>query len=217
MNIAIHPDRQGGRPAGRAVTGAAADPRDPGVAVRAARALMLSGSWRSVPKTGDDTTKAEYTLRVHTPAALAVLPRSAIAALTKPPPAGGCAWCVATFWAATSGGADPAPERNSFTEAFLGRSCGRCRMAHQQAEARATERTALALEADIAPAAGPLGGRIAYWSARLKLPRSVMVAAIGEALHDQARKLDPPPPPRYLRASSATWRRRPWPQGSGRR
>jgi hypothetical protein len=206
VNIAIHPDRQGGRPAGKPLTGAAASPRDPATAVRAARRLMLDGLWRTVPKTGDDLAKAEYTLRVHVPAALAVLPRSAIAGLTRRPPAGGCAWCVATFHAATSGGADPAPERSPFTETFLGGRCGRCRMVQQQAEARATERAALDVEASVAPSAGALGGRIAYWSKRLKLPREVMLAAIGEALHDQARAQDPPPP-RRPRASSGYYRR----------
>jgi hypothetical protein len=122
VNVTVHPDRQGGRPAGKPLTGSAASLKDPATAVRAARALMLSGSWRTVPKTGDDTTKAEYTLRVHTPAALAVLPRSAIAGLTRRPPAGGCSWCTATFHAATSAGADPAPSATPTPRRSLGHS-----------------------------------------------------------------------------------------------
>jgi hypothetical protein len=114
--------------------------KDPAAAVPAARNLMLSGIWRSSPKTGDALDKALYALRIHTPAALAVLPRSAVAALTRPPPAGGCSWCTATLWAAASLGADPPPPVDDHTRAFLGSQCGRCRRRHLAAEAARRER-----------------------------------------------------------------------------
>jgi hypothetical protein len=80
--------------------------KDPATAVDTARRLMLAGTWKTVPKTGDDADKAVYTLRVHTPATLTVLPRVAAAALTRPVPLGGCSWCVASFYAAASLEAD---------------------------------------------------------------------------------------------------------------
>lgn len=64
---------------------------DPDVAVPLARRLLLSGAWRTVPKQGDDTDKAQYLLRLKLPAALTVLPRSAVAALTRPPQPAGAA------------------------------------------------------------------------------------------------------------------------------
>jgi hypothetical protein len=57
--------------------------KDPATAVDTARRLMLAGTWKTVPKTGDDADKAVYTLRVHTPATLTVLPRVAAEALTR--------------------------------------------------------------------------------------------------------------------------------------
>jgi hypothetical protein len=60
--------------------------KDPATAVDTARRLMLAGTWKTVPKTGDDADKAVYTLGVHTPATLTVLPRVAAAALTGPVP-----------------------------------------------------------------------------------------------------------------------------------
>ena len=117
---------------------------DPDVAVPLARRLLLSGAWRTVPKQGDDTDRAQYLLRLKLPAALQVLPRSAVAALTRPPPAGGCSWCVATLHAAASCGADPAPEPNPYTAAFLGSMCGRCQQRQRVAEVAARERAHLA-------------------------------------------------------------------------
>lgn len=114
--------------------------RDPATAVQAARQLMLAGVWRTAPKQGDPVDKAVYTLWVRTPAALAVLGRAAVAGLTKPPPAGGCAWCVAAMHAALSFGADPPPEPNNLTRAFLGSPCGRCRVAHAAAAVAERER-----------------------------------------------------------------------------
>jgi len=122
MIVAVHPDRAGGRPVGKPLTGAAASLKDPATAVRYARHLMLDGVWRTGPVAGDDVAKAQYALRVHTLAALAVLPRSAVAGLTRPAPPGGCHWCVAAFHAATSGGVDPHPS----TTASPRCSSGRC-------------------------------------------------------------------------------------------
>jgi hypothetical protein len=114
--------------------------RDPAIAVRSARQLMLAGVWRTAPKQGDPVDKAVYTLRARTPAALAVLGRATVAGLTKPPPAGGCAWCVAAMHAALSFGADPPPELNDSTRAFLGSPCGRCRVALAAAAVAERER-----------------------------------------------------------------------------
>jgi hypothetical protein len=49
MIVAVHPDRAGGRPVGKALTGAPASLKDPATAVRYARHLMLDGVWRLFP------------------------------------------------------------------------------------------------------------------------------------------------------------------------
>jgi hypothetical protein len=118
--IAIHGARTGDRAIGKPRVASAVGPSDPAVAVPLARRLMLSGAWQVVPKTGDDVDKAAYLLRSRLPAALAVLGRAATAALTRPVPLGGCSWCVARFFAAASLGADPEPDDNEHTRAYLG-------------------------------------------------------------------------------------------------
>lgn len=133
--IVLHGDRVGDRAVGKPRVAAAASLRDPATAVTVARRLMLSDAWRSAPRTGDAVDKAWYFLRVHTPAALAVLPRSAVAGLTRPVPLGGCSWCLAAFHAALSFGADAHPPRNELTLAFLGRPCGRCSARHATSDA----------------------------------------------------------------------------------
>ena len=133
--IVLHGDRVGDRAVGKPRVAAAANLRDPQVAVAVARRLMLSDAWRSAPRTGDAVDKAWYFLRVHTPAALAVLPRSAVAAVTQPVPLGGCSWCLAAFHAALSFGADAYPPRNELTLAFLGSPCQKCSARHATSDA----------------------------------------------------------------------------------
>jgi hypothetical protein len=153
---------------------------DPDVAVPLARRLLLSGAWRTVPKQGDDTEKALYLLRVKLPAAWAVLPRSAVAGLTRQPPAGGCSWCVATVHAALSFGADPAPEPNPHTAAFLGSMCGRCQQRHRVAEVATRERAHVdqLVAAGLTPAA----------ARRLRTPGQVQAQAAAIRKLEQARR-----------------------------
>jgi hypothetical protein len=100
---------------GRIGQHAMANLRDPATAVQLAKRLLQSGAWRTVPKQGDDTDRATYLLRAKVPAALAVLPRVAVAAMTKQPPSPGCHWCWVQVLAALSFGEDPYPDRTDAT------------------------------------------------------------------------------------------------------
>jgi hypothetical protein len=131
MNIVLAGDRVGDRAAGKPRVLTAADPNDPAVAVAAGRQLVLSGIWRSAPKTGDATDKACYLVRAKTPAALAV-GRVAIGALARgAPTSGGCYWCTAKTLVDLSCGEDTYPDhRDPLVQAWLGNPCGKCRMRH---------------------------------------------------------------------------------------
>jgi hypothetical protein len=163
--VALHGDRHGRRPAGKPITGAMASPTDPATAVVLARRLLQSGAWRTVPKQGDATDKALYLLHAQVPAALAVLPRVAVAAMTKRPPSPGCHWCAAHLLAVLSFGdgqedAYP-PHDDPHTLAFLGQPCARCAARHARddqalaAMAAAAERERR-IDADVQWAGGPL-------------------------------------------------------------
>jgi hypothetical protein len=154
-------------------TTAMASPTDPATAVLLARRLLQSGAWRTVPKQDDATDKAWYLLHAQVPAALAVLPRVAVAAMTKAPPSPGCHWCWAQVLAALSFGDDPYPPHDDpHTLAFLGNPCGRCQLRHAkddaaqaaQAEGAARERQ---LDAAVQAAGGPLG----WYQAKLATDR----------------------------------------------
>src|SRR5512133_331379 len=195
--LVVHGERAGNRAIGRPRTPGLATPKDPAVAVQLARRLMLSGAWRTAPKQGDDADKAVYTLRVHTPAALAVLPRAAVAALTRPVPLGGCSWCLAAFHAALSFGADPYPARNPLTRAFLGAECRRCKARHATSDAIAAS---LALYHNLVDEGVP--------------PK---VAAVSRTREDAYRRMaeiraleqaQPPKAPRPTRTLQASGRRR---------
>jgi hypothetical protein len=117
------------------MTATVGSPTDPATAVVLARRLLQSGAWRTVPKTGDATDKAWYLLHAKVPAALAVLPRVAVSAMTKAPPPGGCHWCVAHLLAVLSFGdgqedAYP-PHDDEHVLAFLGAPCSRCAARHE--------------------------------------------------------------------------------------
>jgi hypothetical protein len=150
-------------------TTAMASPTDPATAVLLARRLLQSGAWRTVPKQDDATDKAWYLLHAQVPAALAVLPRVAVAAMTKAPPSPGCHWCWAQVLAALSFGDDPYPPHDDpHTLASLGNPCGRCQLRHAkddaaqaaQAEGAARERQ---LDAAVQAAGGPLGWYRPSW------------------------------------------------------
>jgi hypothetical protein len=181
--------------------------RDPATAVRSARQLMLAGVWRTAPKQGDPVDKAVYTLRARTPAALAVLGRATVAGLTKPPPDRGCAWCVAAMHAALSFGADPPPELNDLTRAFLGTPCGRCRVALAAAAVAERERghTAQLAAAGFRPVA----------AGRLRTPDQI--AAYTASLRSLTAATPPPAPARARRVGDPHYfTRRPWPpEGDG--
>lgn len=140
MIVQLHGERAGDRAIGRPVTAAAASLRDPATAAMMAKQLLQSGAWRTVPKQGDDTDKALYFLRVHTPAALAVLPRVAVAALTKIPPSPGCHWCAVGIQVRLSFSAETEPPRDELMLKVLGQPCSRCQVRHDMAEAFAAER-----------------------------------------------------------------------------
>jgi hypothetical protein len=175
VTVALHGDRHGDRPAGKPITAAMASPTDPATAVVLARRLLQSGAWRTVPKQGDDTDKALYLLHARVPAALAVLGRVAVAAMTKRPPSPGCHWCAAHLLAVLSfagGQEDAYPARDELTLAFLGQPCARCQARHARddqalaamAEAAKRERR---IDADVAAAGGPL----AWFEAQLPAGR----------------------------------------------
>jgi hypothetical protein len=155
MIIDFHGERSGDRAIGRPRTASVADLRDPATAALITKRLLQSGAWRTAPKTGDDTDKALYYLRVHTPAALAVLPRVAVAALTKNPPSPGCHWCAVAVQVRLSFGAETEPPRDELMLKVLGQPCSRCRVRHDMAESAAAEREHLAevAAASLSPAA----------------------------------------------------------------
>jgi hypothetical protein len=138
--IDFHGERAGGRAIGRPRTAAAANPRDPATAALLAKQLIQSGAWRTVPQQGDDTAKAWYYLRVHAPAALSVLPRVVVAALTKQPPSPGCHWCSVVVQTRLSFGAEREPAPDELLLKVLGNPCSRCRVRHAMAAAAADQR-----------------------------------------------------------------------------
>jgi hypothetical protein len=129
--VVLHGDRIGDQAVGRPRTLTVASRNDPTAAVADGRQLVLSGAWRRSPKTGDPTDKAEYLVRVKTPAALSV-GRTAIGALARgAPTAGGCYWCTAATLARLSCGEDTYPDhRNPLVQAWMGNPCGKCRIRH---------------------------------------------------------------------------------------
>jgi len=146
--------------------------RDPAVAVPLARRLVQSGTWRTVPKTGDGTDKAQYLLRVRLPAAWAVLPRVAVAAMTKRPPSPGCHWCWVQVLAALSFGDDPYPARTDHLLAFLGDPCRRCQARHQTDDAvQAALADAAERERQTDAAVEAAGGPLAWYRATLPAAR----------------------------------------------
>jgi hypothetical protein len=157
---------------GRIGQHAMANLRDPATAVQLAKRLLQSGAWRTVPKQGDDTDRATYLLRAKVPAALAVLPRVAVAAMTKQPPSPGCHWCWVQVLAALSFGEDPYPDRTDATLAFLGTPCRRCQARHQGDDAAQAARADVAereRQTDAAVAAA--GGPLAWYRATLTTAR----------------------------------------------
>jgi len=133
--IELHGDRVGDRAVGKPRTAAAANLRDPAVAVPEARKLVQSDAWRTAPRTGDATDKAEYLVRVKAPAAL-VVGRVAIGALARGAPTlKGCYWCTAAMLANLSFGEDTYPDhRNPLVQAWLGSPCGKCSQRHASSD-----------------------------------------------------------------------------------
>jgi hypothetical protein len=168
--------------------------RDPTVAVKLARELLLGGRWKTAPRRGDPIDRAVYVIRANCPAALSVLGRSAVAGLLRPPPDRGCSWCTATLWAAASLGDDPPPEVNDHTELFLGSRCARCRRRHLAAEVARRERGHVA--AIVASGLYPSASR------RLRTPEQVAAHAKQAAEYGAYTR-------RVLRAATAPGRRRP--------
>jgi hypothetical protein len=169
-----------------------ASPTDPATAVVLAHRLLQSGAWRTVPKQGDATDKALYLLHAQVPAALAVLPRVAVAAMTKRPPSPGCHWCAAHLLAVLSFGdgqedAYP-PHDDPHTLAFLGQPCARCAARHARddqalaAMAAAAERERR-IDADVQAAGGP-GGR---WPGTKPPSRAGVHAATGCTISGRQR------------------------------
>jgi hypothetical protein len=85
----------------------------------------------------------------------ALLSRAAIVALTRPVPLGGCSWCLAAFYSATSFGAWEPPEDDDLYRSFLGSKCDRCRVAFEAVEVadREREHTDQLVAAGLAPVA----------------------------------------------------------------
>jgi hypothetical protein len=165
-----------------------ARPNDPAVAVQLARRVAQSGVWRLALKTGGDAEKLHYAIRVHAPGALAVLPRVAIAAMTKTPPPGGCAWCTVHYLVALSFGEEVEPERTDLLVSFLSNPCRRCQARHASDTAviaALREETArqAKIEAEVAAAGGPL----AHY--RAKQQRDQAVAPYGRRIDRLAAQL----------------------------
>jgi hypothetical protein len=172
MTVMFHGDRIGQRAVGRPHAHGMANPRDPATAVQLARRAMQAGAWWRVPKAGDDTDKAWYLLRSRFPAALTVLPRVAVAAMTKAPPSPGCHWCWAQVLAALSFGDDPYPDRTDATLAFLGAPCRRCQARHQGDDAAQAARADVAeRERQTDAAVQAAGGPLAWYRATLTTAR----------------------------------------------
>jgi hypothetical protein len=105
--LVLHGDRAGGRPVGPPTVLSFPDPdlfsNEPTVPVaKLARLALLSGAWRTAPKTGGIDAKGDYLLTVKVPAAM-LFPAAARHALLRRPPARGCHWCVARFLSALDG------------------------------------------------------------------------------------------------------------------
>jgi hypothetical protein len=155
MIVELHGDRVGGRAVGKPRTLVAGSRGDPTTVGGLARMAMLSRVWKLTPPVGDDHARAYYFLKARLPMVAALLSRAAIVALTRPVPLGGCSWCLAAFYSATSFGAWEPPEDDDLYRSFLGSKCGRCRVAFQAVEVanREREHTDQLVAAGLAPVA----------------------------------------------------------------
>jgi hypothetical protein len=198
-----------GRPVDASTTFAIqADRLDPVAAAGRARGLLLSGAWRTVPKTGSDQDKADYLLRIKVPEALVLLPRPALHALTCNPDQVGCRWDLARFFAALDFQAEP--ERTDATLALLGEPCSRCSMRHAAADRVAEVRAEVDLEQQLkASGASPLAARVVLLGRRLGLPRDQIARALTAAADPPARPTrDPQGAPAALAARPVYYRHR---------
>jgi hypothetical protein len=130
--LILHGERAGGRAVGPPTVLPLPAPdlysNEPTVAVaKLARLALLSGAWRTAPKTGGVDAKGDYLLGIKVPAAL-LFPPAARHALLRRPPARGCHWCVARMLAALDSQPDPIP--TDPLKGFLGKPCASCRQAH---------------------------------------------------------------------------------------
>jgi hypothetical protein len=128
--LVLHGERAGGRPVGSPTILPLPGPdlysNEPGIAeAKLARLVLLSGAWRTAPKTGGPDAKGDYLLGLKAPAAM-LFPPAARHALLRRPPAKGCHWCVARMLAALDSQPDPTP--SDPLRAFLGKPCGRCEL-----------------------------------------------------------------------------------------
>lgn len=121
--LVLHGERAGGRAVGSPTT---LDMRraNPIEVARQARSLLLSGAWRTAPKTGSDQDKAEYLLRVKLPVALALFPKPALHALTRRYAEPACQWDNLAYFAALALAPEPTPDDALL--ALLGQPCRRC-------------------------------------------------------------------------------------------
>jgi hypothetical protein len=177
--LVLHGERAGGRPVGSPAVLPLPGPDmysdEPGVAeAKLARLALLSGAWRTAPKTGGPDAKGDYLLGLKAPAAL-LFPAAARHALLRRPPAKGCHWCVARFLSLLDGQPDPAP--SDPLRAFLGKPCPACEHRHavnaRLAEVRAETpiaRIAAAARYAPKPTGGTLQERIDYWAGKLGIP-----------------------------------------------
>ena len=194
--LVLHGDRAGGRPAGSPTVLPLPAPdlfsNEPTVPVaKLARLALLSGAWRTAPKTGGIDAKGDYVLSLRTPAAL-LFPAAARHALLRRPPARGCHWCVARFLSALDGRPEPTPSDPLL--AFLGRPCGACQQRHAISARVAEVRAEFAAEV--------ASGR---WQPRRPPPsRPVRPPRGRQGAPGAMRASGQPPPPPY-------YRRRPWP------
>jgi hypothetical protein len=108
--------------------------RDPVTVAKAAKILVQTGDWRTLPGP-DDKTRILTALKSRLPFALGQVPIDALVALAKVPPPGGCYWCSALVQRT------PGPElaRDEVTIALLGDGCQRCRIRWAAAEVAARE------------------------------------------------------------------------------
>jgi hypothetical protein len=130
-SMVLHGEQAGGRAIG-SPTVLALPSRDdlyrsePSVAeAKLARLALLSGAWRTVPKTGGPDAKGDYLLSRKLPMAM-LFPPAARHALVRQPPKHGCHWCVARMLAALDLDAAAELVPTDPLLAFLGRPCVGC-------------------------------------------------------------------------------------------